>query len=129
MLVCHPRPSEQGFPCSIFEEDEGLKNFAKSAIARLIFGALCALALTLAFAGSTHSASAATVAASGGACYNLSNGYVDHSYFPYGYANGPDGFVGYGYTYAPGYPFNDYWVYSCVSTPGFSGPGSTLWNS
>jgi hypothetical protein len=104
-----------------------LKNFAKSPIARLLFGALCALALTLAFAGSTHSASAATVASSG--CYNLSNGYVDHSYFPFGYANGPQGFVGYGFQYGPSTPFNDFWVYNCVSTPGFDGPGSSLWNS
>ncbi len=103
-------------------------------VTRFVFAALCALALTFAIAGSTRAASAATVAvqqqttaATTGNCTNLSNGYVDHSVFQYGYANGPGGYVGYGYTYAQGYPYNDYWVYSCNQTPGFDGPGSTLW--
>ncbi|MBA3826712.1 MAG: hypothetical protein H0X24_22795 [Ktedonobacterales bacterium] len=105
----------------------------KKSIARFLLGAVCALALTFAIAGSTRAASAASVPSQGvtsnGNCYNLSNGYVDHNYFPYGYANGPGGYVGYGYTYASGYPFNDFWVYSCAQTPGFDGPGDTpLWH-
>jgi hypothetical protein len=105
-----------------FTEDVGVK--------KLLFGAVAALAMAFAVGGAS-AASAASMPAnnqttgtqSSGSCLNLANGYVSHNYFPYGYANGIGGSIGYGY------PIPNYNIYSCGTDYYYFSPnGPALWN-